>query len=422
MGKNSLGITEFSVERCEESTSGSMLKWIVHKEDGLTACPKCGCIGPFYRHTKEERIVQDLNHHGFRSFIAIQTGRLKCADCSATFVEEFDCISGRDRITTRMRDDIEQRSIREPFSKIADEYGISVSTVKRCFTDFADRNKDLIPLPTPAVIGLDEAHLYGKMRLVMTDVQNKYLMDIYPNRDIGTVISALKALPDKQDVKVVTMDMWPAYRTAAYTVFPSAKVVVDRFHVIQEVVREMDSVRKRVVPRGSKADHQTSLGLRDIMKANREDLSLEEWNKLQVFCKAYPEIQKAYYIKEGMRKVYMAKSRTEAGVMYKNLRSSVPKDMPEMVKAFSSFDSWAEEIFNFFDVRYTNAFTESTNRKLKDLKQIGRSISFDTLRLKALLADRLAHPAPNYKTTKQKPNEAKFEPSHRFSNVTKFHF
>ena len=51
--------------------------------------------------------------------------------------------------------------------------------------------------------------------------------------------------------------------------------------------------------------------------------------------------------------------------MYKNLRASVPDNMPEMVKAFATFDVWATEIFNFFDVRFTNAYTESANRKLK---------------------------------------------------------
>ena len=43
----------------------------------------------------------------------------------------------------------------------------------------------------------------------------------------------------------------------------------------------MDSVRKRVVPRGSKAEHRSSLGLRDVMKADREDLNSAEWEQLQ---------------------------------------------------------------------------------------------------------------------------------------------
>lgn len=411
MGKNSLGLPEFIVDHCEESTDGSTLKWIVTKENYTGSCRKCGSRGSAYRHAKGERIVQDLNHHGKRSFLAIQTGRMMCCDCGATFPEEFECIRGKDRITIRMREDIERRSVTEPFSKIASDYGISVSTVKRCFDDFAERNSALIPLPTPKVIGLDEAHLYGQMRLVMTDVENKQLMDIYKDRDMGTVIKALKSLPDKQNVQVVTMDMWPAYRAAAYKVFPSAKVVVDRFHVIQEIVREMDTVRKRVVPRGSKVEHRSSLGLRDVMKANREELNESEWLQLQAFCRTYPEIQKAYYLKEGMRRVYQARSRYEAGVMYQNLRNSVPPDMPEMVKAFNTFDTWAEEIFNYFDFRFTNAYTESTNRKLKDLKQIGRSINFETLRMKALLADRLDKPEPDYKTTKPKPKDMEFKPS-----------
>lgn len=113
----------------------------------------------------------------------------------------------------------------------------------------------------------------------------------------------------------------------------------------------------------------------------------------------------------------MARSRYEARMIYKNLRDSVSADMPEMVKAFATFDAGATEIFNFFDVCYTNAYTESANRKLKGLKQIGRSINFETLRTKALLADRLARPAPNYKTTKPKPKDLDFEISNTMKNM-----
>lgn len=39
-------------------------------------------------------------------------------------------------------------------------------------------------------------------------------------------------MPNKENIEVVTMDMWNTYRTAVNKVIPNAKIVVDKFHVV----------------------------------------------------------------------------------------------------------------------------------------------------------------------------------------------
>lgn len=59
-----------------------------------------------------------------------------------------------------------------------------------------------------------------------------------------------------------------------------------------------------------------------------------------------------------------------------------------MKKYFSNLDraigNWHKDVFNYFDHRETNAFTESANSLIKDVYRKGRGYSFEVLRAKVL--------------------------------------
>jgi hypothetical protein len=46
--------------------------------------------------------------------------------------------------------------------------------------------------------------------------------------------------------------------------------------------------------------------------------------------------------------------------------------------------NWSDEIFNFFDHRFTNAYTESANSLIKTVQREGRRCDFETVRAKVL--------------------------------------
>src|SRR5690625_3500384 len=52
-------------------------------------------------------------------------------------------------------------------------------------------------------------------------------------------------------------------------------------------------------------------------------------------------------------------------------------------------DNWHVEIFNYFDKRLTNAYTESINSIIRQVERMGRCYSFDALRAKILFNEKL---------------------------------
>ena len=61
--------------------------------------------------------------------------------------------------------------MKKPFLQIAEEYGLTMPTVKRIFMDYVATEEAKRVLYSPKVIGIDEAHLNKTMRGVIIDIK-----------------------------------------------------------------------------------------------------------------------------------------------------------------------------------------------------------------------------------------------------------
>ena len=64
---------------------------------------------------------------------------------------------------------------------------------------------------------------------------------------------------------------------------------------------------------------------------------------------------------------------------------AVPPEMKDFKQLITAMENWSEYIFNYFDhPKVTNAFTESSNRGIKDIQRMLRNGRFETVRAKAI--------------------------------------
>ena len=106
----------------------------------------------------------------------------KCKYCKSTFSQHYKSIDDRDKITKRLREQIERESLKKPFANIAEEYSISATTVKRIFESYVKEAEKDLDYSTPIILGIDEAHLNKCMRAVYTDIIGRKVLDIQPSR------------------------------------------------------------------------------------------------------------------------------------------------------------------------------------------------------------------------------------------------
>ena len=57
-------------------------------------------------------------------------------------------------------------------------------------------------------------------------------------------------------VKIITMDMFSPYYNLAKQLFPNAKIVLDRFHIVQHLSRAMSRVRIQIMNQFERKSHE----------------------------------------------------------------------------------------------------------------------------------------------------------------------
>ena len=60
----------------------------------------------------------------------------------------------------------------------------------------------------------------------------------------------------RNSVKVITMDMFSPYYDLARQLFPCAKIVLDRFHIVQHLSRAMNRVRVQIMNHLDRKSHE----------------------------------------------------------------------------------------------------------------------------------------------------------------------
>jgi hypothetical protein len=98
----------------------------------------------------------------------------------------------------------------------------------------------------------------------------------------------------------------------------------------------------------------------------------------------------AYKLKEDFYDIWdTSQSRGEAIARYEEWSSKIPADVqPQFEQLTKAINNWHVEVFNYFDHKVTNAFTESKNNIIRAVNREGRGYSFAVIRAKILFGVR----------------------------------
>ena len=114
-----------------------------------------------------------------------------CKDCGSIFVDRLNTLDLCSKMTNRLRCKIQQLSLTKPFKHIAREYKLSVTTIEKIALAYIREKDSQHIMYSPEVLGIDEAHLNGLIRYVLTDINEHLLFEKLPKRDKQTVINYL---------------------------------------------------------------------------------------------------------------------------------------------------------------------------------------------------------------------------------------
>lgn len=357
---------------------------LAEPERETNKCPKC-YAKELYKHGIREQVYMHLSMHGKQVGIVAKAARFKCRKCGTVFKQSLPDIHTDYRATNGLVEYIKKQSLARTFTEIAKEVGLDESTIRKIFRAYSKELERSGKFMTPKWLGIDEITVRRTPRLILTNIGEQTIYDLYPSRKQERVAGYLDTIPDKRLIELVAMDMWRPYKTAVAAVLPQAKIVVDKFHVVRSANKCLDDFRKSLNSELSSGDKRKLMRNRFILLKRADKLNAQDKFTLSNWTNEFAMLGLAHEVKESFYGIYDAKDRFEAQKRYRDWRLSVPKELgPFFKELITAVKNWEKEIFNYFDFRITNAFTESINSVIRKHESAGRGYSFEAVRTKIL--------------------------------------
>lgn len=367
-------------------------------------CEACGAIGELVRFGKKDQAYRDLPIHGKRVTLWLQRRRYRCNGCMSTFRPTLEEMDDRRMMTKRLASYIEKAVLFRSNTDIARECGLDEKTVRLVFADFCEARAADLDFVTPRVLGIDELYLQRQFRCVLANIEEQTVIDILPNRSLDLVKRTFAGLRDRQKIEVLSIDMYRNYLDAARESLPQAKAVIDKFHVVKMANEALEVVRKSIKKGLPDRDRRILKNDRKLMLMRERDLTPLNELVIAEWFDRIPALGDAYRTKERFFRVYDQPDLKSAMEAYDEWRRTLPAGQKAVWETIAgTVDRWSGPIFAYFTMekRVTNAFTESANRKMKDLNRSTRGMSFEAFRAKVLFAAK--HKVVRKKVVKSSP-------------------
>ncbi|MDS5255985.1 ISL3 family transposase [Streptococcus pneumoniae] len=363
-------------------------KEIIAKLDyDAPSCPECGNQLKKYDFQKPSKIPY-LETTGMPTRILLRKRRFKCYQCSKMMVAETSIVKKNHQIPRIINQKIAQKLIEKiSMTDIAHQLAISTSTVIRKLNDFHFecnfRNlPEIMSWDVETVREVTVSIGRWKMSFIAQDFKKLNIIAVLVGRTQAIIRNHFlrydRAI--RCQVKIITMDMFSPYYALAKQIFPCAKIVLDRFHIVQHLSRAMSRVRVQIMNQFHRKSHEYKaikrywkLIQQDSRKLSdkrfyRPTFRMHLTNK-EILDKllSYSEDLKHHYHLYQLLLFHFQNKEPEKffGLIEDNLKQV----HPIFQTVFKTFLKDKEKIINALQLHYSNAKLEATNNLIKLIKR-----------------------------------------------------
>jgi transposase len=133
---------------------------------------------------------------------------------------------------------------------------------------------------------------------VVSDIEGGNLIEMIDSHRQQDIIEVLirQPLEVRGQVEEVSVDMWGGFPKVIEEVFPNAQVVIDRFHVMKAVNKDLNKLRR--------ATGITDRGSKYLLLSNRSNLNSDQIERLAITLEKSECLRIAYEMKEEFREIY----------------------------------------------------------------------------------------------------------------------
>ena len=332
-------------------------------------CPNCGCVTDCV-HDYRVQVIKDITSFGKFVYIHLRKRRYRCK-CRKRFAEDNNFLAKYQRYTTRfIIYIIELLRNTTSFTQIARENNTSVTKVMRIFDMIFYSLNEL-----PRTVAIDEFKgNTGKEKYngIITDPENRVVLDILPTRKMYDLIKYFKEFPkeNRMEVELFVSDMWKTYFKVSETWLKNATQVVDKYHWIRQIIWAFERVRKEEQKKFPKSERKYFKHSRKLLLKRFDELNDEQKQQVNIMLYKSANLNIAHWFKEDFLKILDCNDREEAKKrMSEWIDSALDSGIEHLEKCAKTMLNWLNGILNSFLTPITNGFTEGCNNKIKVLKR-----------------------------------------------------
>ena len=361
---------------------------VVKKRNDFEICPRCAEKSSV-QCGKVHVVVREAPLRKRPLWLRIEKHKYYCKQCRKPFTEPVEGIWPRRRSTAHFRQTVAADC--ENYTNLSlvreTHHCSSGFLYKIHYESLARKLKERINSPWPKIIGIDEHFFtrrngYAEFATVFCDLRKHRLFEMCKGKDTKSLFEIGDRYPGRENVEVVVIDLSNGYRGIVRKMFPNARIIADKFHVLRLLTPALMKLRKQI--NGNKME----LKQRRLLLRNREDLKYFDKLELDKFLEKHPDLEELYLFKERLRVFYRSRNHRQARRQLDLFIIDLENSAQEAANILGrTLKKWKEELIAYFGNGWTNGFTEATNGTAKVLQRRARGFkNFVNYRLKTLNA------------------------------------
>lgn len=348
----------------------------------IKRCRHCGFATVVKNGFRKAHVrLQSLN--GIRYELKLWKQRYYCRQCQTTFGATTNLTANNQTLSGQLKNQIMEFAKEGLNGKlIARVCHCSPSSVRRTIKERIKPHYRMAKLPQN--LCFDEFRsVKSIMSFICCDSETHQLVATLHDRLSPSIIDYFENRYSKKEraqVKTVVIDLNAQYQSFIYRLFPNARIIIDRFHIVQLVGRALDNCRVNILKLLDKHTREYKLlksqwklfhlkatelqpekpvylrGINEYMtKQNAVDLVLNQFPQFSAVYTAYQEITAALQERDSERLITILSQ-------YQNTET-------EMDTAIATLNKNQSYVINSTQFEFSNGPLEGINRRIKTLKR-----------------------------------------------------
>ncbi len=318
------------------------------------------------------------------TYLELKKQRVLCKHCGKTFTLESSEVAKYCNISFKTKQSIlidSKDKISE--KQIAVNNNVSPTTVSRVifskFESFKTKYNYL-----PETLCFDEfkstKDASGSMSFVYMDYKESRIIDIVEDRRKHILIKHFSRYPKdiREKVKYIVIDMYKPYMQLIYELFPNAKIILDRFHIVNLINRALNKTRITTMNNNKEYYNKLKRHWRLLLK-QRENLDSVHYHKRVCFKKYMSEkdiVNYLLHVDEEFKNTYDVYQDLIYAIKYKDTKSflhiinekhlNISDYMKTSLKTLKGYKDY---VVNALENEASNGKLEATNNLIKVIKR-----------------------------------------------------